>query len=109
MDVSFDESASAVGEGPASQERVSVSIRIRPLNAREREGEEVWKAVKDLPGHIQLVDPKEGAVPNSLYAYDNVFDPSSSTLAVFNSVGRRLALSAVDGFNSTIFAYGQVG
>jgi hypothetical protein len=92
----------------ACQERVSVSVRIRPLNARERESEEVWRAARE-PGHIHLVDPKDGKeAPGSLFAYDNVFPPAATTLDVFDSVGRRLALSAVEGFNSTIFAYGQV-
>jgi centromeric protein E len=86
--------------------RVSVSIRIRPMSARERESgsEEVWRAVDDLPGHIHLVD----GGPANTFAYDNVFAPATSTRQIYECVGKPLAISTVEGFNGTIFAYGQV-
>ena len=97
----------AVEVTTTAMERVSVSVRIRPLS--DTESVQVWRPMPDLPGHIHLVDPVEGPVVNNVFAYDNVFDTSASTVDVFNTVGRKLALSAVEGINSTIFAYGQVG
>jgi centromeric protein E len=92
-----------------SSENVSVTIRIRPLSSKERElgAQEVWQAVRGRPGMVQQVDPKDGPVPNTMFAFDNILTPEATTHDLFGLVGRRLALSAVEGFNGTIFAYGQ--
>ena len=103
------DAAAASDAGLDGSENVSVTIRIRPLSQKEREAGafEVWQCMPGLPGHIHQVDQRDGAVANSAYAFDNVLSPDVTTADLFDLVGRRLALGAVEGFNGTIFAYGQ--
>ena len=43
------------------------------------------------------------------FAFDRAFDQSVTQSELFDAVGRPLCESALDGFNATIFAYGQTG
>ncbi|KAJ6362520.1 hypothetical protein OIU78_002843, partial [Salix suchowensis] len=45
--------------------------------------------------------------PATSYKFDKVFDPSCSTLKVYEEGAKNVALSALTGINTTIFAYGQ--
>ena len=41
------------------------------------------------------------------YTFDHVFDHNSSQKEIFEIVGRPTVSSVFEGFNATIFAYGQ--
>ena len=41
------------------------------------------------------------------YQFDRVFSPEENNEIVYDDVGKEIIESALDGFNSTIFAYGQ--
>lgn len=49
------------------------------------------------------------SVEDYRFRFDRVFEPKASQEDIFNMVAKDCALSALDGFNSTIFAYGQTG
>ena len=43
------------------------------------------------------------------YAFDRVFEPEEETAVVYAHTTKSLIQGVLDGFNATVFAYGQVG
>lgn len=50
-----------------------------------------------------------GRAKNRHYAFDRVFDVGDGQATVYNSTARYLIPSVLDGYNATVFAYGQTG
>lgn len=42
-----------------------------------------------------------------MFTFDHVFDQEATTIQIYRAVARDITSSALDGFNGTIFAYGQ--
>ena len=93
----------------AKPQRVSVSIRIRPLNARERSHRtgaiQAFRASSSRT--LTEFDKESNPKPGSTQEFDNVFDTSTSTEDIFDKVAKNLVNSVLGGINGTIFAYGQ--
>ena len=85
-------------------EAISVSIRVRPVPEGSRT---VFSCYDDKV--ITQTEPDERCtpVPNATFRYDNVFDPTTTTQAVYEKVAQRIVNGVVDGINGTMFAYGQ--
>ncbi|XP_069693014.1 kinesin-like protein KIF3B isoform X2 [Periplaneta americana] len=97
-----------------NNEAVQVVVRCRPMNEKEL-----------AAGHSCVVDcfPSRGAIeitnPNikdvtaregkKLFTYDAVYDWNSRQEDIYDETVRPLVASVLDGFNGTIFAYGQTG
>lgn len=45
--------------------------------------------------------------PDHRFSFDHIFQPNSTQEEVYNSVGYEVVESAFEGFNGTVFAYGQ--
>ncbi|KAG5182430.1 kinesin family-like protein, partial [Tribonema minus] len=97
----------------AGEERgVIVAIRMRPLNERERAGEQakVWRC---LPAYNSITQtslsgqPLPDAKGSTFFTYDRIFDEGCSNDEVYAGAARDLVQSVVRGLNGTIFAYGQ--
>lgn len=89
-------------------ERISVSVRVRPLNRQEAHEGFAWKV--DTSSTICQVDPltrKPDLVRDSKYTLDYVFGPERTTLQIYEATTQGLTSKVVNGFNSTVFAYGQ--
>lgn len=90
--------------GSARSRHVSVVVRLRPLVELERSrGAGIsgnW--VANIEARC-LQDQCTGDVWN----FDHVFGPSDSTSRVFQVCGRSVVDSFCEGYNGTIFAYGQ--
>ncbi|KAI9914825.1 hypothetical protein PsorP6_007436 [Peronosclerospora sorghi] len=59
---------------------------------------------------VSFMDPETGAPlsgKNNVFQYDEIFDTSSDTHAIYERVGRRIVRSTLGGINGTIFSYGQ--
>ena len=84
---------------------IQVSIRVRPLNRTEKElkNKIVWKC-NDTS--LQEKDD-EGKVGSKHIAYDNVFSPKMNTAQVYDIMAKHIIEGSMDGYNGTIFAYGQ--
>ncbi|EPY29352.1 kinesin K39 [Strigomonas culicis] len=117
--------------GPRSEkQRVNVSVRVRPLDKREKtiaeDGTLVVKAdtVRAVitvtePSPSRKTDRSAAKLTESDFQFDNVFwsleEPDASGAApasqedVFQAIGLPLVKHAFDGFNSCLFAYGQTG
>ncbi|ORC86268.1 putative kinesin K39, partial [Trypanosoma theileri] len=106
-----------------SKDSVKVSVRVRPLNARE--GSDSCSVVVRanqqssqvrISSHAANKDQKSAV---NTFQFDNVFwsleTPDESggrpagQLEVYEAIGRPLVRHAFNGFNSCLFAYGQTG
>ncbi|XP_039397723.1 centromere-associated protein E isoform X2 [Mauremys reevesii] len=87
----------------AEEGAVTVCVRMRPLIARENEasGDKVQLHWKSENCTILQVDGTRA------FNYDCVFHSNDSTQQVYEGVAVPIIKSAVQGYNGTIFAYGQ--
>jgi len=98
-----------------------VAVRMRPLWKNEIDNNEV-SIVRILDEKLVILrDPmdfEEDQTKNELrknrtkekrYAFDYAFDENTETDRVFLLTAMNLCHSVLDGFNSTVFAYGATG
>ncbi|CAH1787556.1 unnamed protein product, partial [Owenia fusiformis] len=92
-------------------EAVKVIVRCRPLNRREKDLN--CKTAVKMDGKVgqctitNLCDPKN-QVPKS-FTFDGAYFTDSTTEQIYADVGYSLVESVTEGYNGTIFAYGQTG
>jgi centromeric protein E len=91
----------------ATAENVSVSIRVRPLNARESGVEQAWR-VNQAAGSLTQANLPAKMTP-ATYTFDHVFDQSATSAQVYTEVAKNVVISAMGGINGTVFCYGQTG
>eukprot|EP00746_Dinoflagellata_sp_MGD_P136089 gnl/MRDRNA2_/MRDRNA2_70075_c0_seq1.p1 gnl/MRDRNA2_/MRDRNA2_70075_c0~~gnl/MRDRNA2_/MRDRNA2_70075_c0_seq1.p1 ORF type:complete len:1063 (-),score=212.48 gnl/MRDRNA2_/MRDRNA2_70075_c0_seq1:89-3277(-) len=96
---------SSSGEAP-----IFVAMRVRPMNAREIGTE---KIVSVSNGAVSLMDEHGGA---KTYPFDVTFNSMSldgpefaDQAKVYNEFGRTTLVHILNGYNTTVFAYGQTG
>uniref|UniRef100_A0AAY4EBQ4 Kinesin-like protein n=1 Tax=Denticeps clupeoides TaxID=299321 RepID=A0AAY4EBQ4_9TELE len=91
-------------------DNVKVVVRCRPLNQKEKMmGHKLAVAVDEMRGTITV---NKHETPNELpktFTFDTVFGPDSKQLDVYNLTARPIVDSVLEGYNGTIFAYGQTG
>ncbi|KAG8662787.1 kinesin-like protein KIN-7H isoform X2 [Manihot esculenta] len=92
------------------EEKTLVSVRLRPLNEKETARNDVsdWECINNntVIYRNNLSVPESSLCP-TVYTFDRVFRPESSTRQVYEEGAKEVALSVVNGINSSIFAYGQ--
>jgi centromeric protein E len=82
-----------------------VHVRVRPLNDLERDKGKAWRVEANS---VFQVDPgTDQKLSDNVYKLDTVFDGSQSTGEVYEKTTQHLIQQVVEGFNSTVFAYGQ--
>ncbi|TYH85539.1 hypothetical protein ES332_D02G274100v1 [Gossypium tomentosum] len=92
----------------AREERILVLVRLRPLSDQEIVANEVadWECINDST-ILYRNTLREGSTFPSAYTFDRVFRGDCSTKQVYEEGAKEIALSVVNGINSSIFAYGQ--
>ncbi|XP_038721158.1 kinesin-like protein KIN-7E isoform X2 [Tripterygium wilfordii] len=92
----------------AREEKILVLVRLRPLSEKEVSAYEVadWECINETT-ILYRNSLREGSTFPSAYTFDRVFRGDCSTRQVYNEGAKEIALSAVSGINSSIFAYGQ--
>ncbi|KAL2346083.1 hypothetical protein Fmac_000083 [Flemingia macrophylla] len=95
------------GEG-GQEEKILVLVRLRPLSEKEVAVNEVadWECINDTT-ILYRNTLREGSTFPSAYTVDRVFRGDCPTKQVYEEGAKGIALSAVSGINSSIFAYGQ--
>uniref|UniRef100_A0A8C6KN79 Kinesin-like protein n=1 Tax=Nothobranchius furzeri TaxID=105023 RepID=A0A8C6KN79_NOTFU len=97
-------------EKQEASDNVKVVVRCRPLNQKEKVmGSKQAVVVDEIRGTItvnKLETPHE--LPKT-FTFDTVFGPDSKQLDVYNLTARPIIDSVLEGYNGTIFAYGQTG
>lgn len=92
-------------------ETVKVVVRCRPLNQKEEAAG--YEDIVDMDvklGQVALRNPR--AAPGEFlksFTFDAVYDASSKQSDLYDETVRPLIDSVLQGFNGTIFAYGQTG
>jgi centromeric protein E len=95
-------------------EPFKVAIRFRPLNDQEQQqGQEAaWQltshSVTLLPQAVQRLAEEKRPMA-SQFEYDNCFSWGDDNARVYETVAKQIVLSALDGYNASVFAYGQTG
>ncbi|KAF3420365.1 hypothetical protein E2986_00290 [Frieseomelitta varia] len=92
-------------------ESVKVAVRCRPMNARElQQGCRNVVTIDPASKCCTLECPAAGGAGNGkVYQFDAAFDPQSTTESVYENVGSVIVEAVLDGYNGTVFAYGQTG
>jgi hypothetical protein len=91
-----------------SSESVKVMVRCRPLSQREQQiDSQICVSIDSLTNQIQLTHPKEKT--RKTFAFDSVFDSNTAQSLIYEKGAFSLVESVVEGYNGTIFAYGQTG
>ncbi|XP_071470947.1 centromere-associated protein E [Marmota flaviventris] len=86
----------------AEEGAVAVCVRVRPLSSREEElGEATQVYWKTDNNAIYQVDGSKS------FNFDRVFHSSETTKNVYEEIAVPIIDSAIQGYNGTIFAYGQ--
>ncbi|XP_042514997.1 kinesin-like protein KIN-7E, chloroplastic [Macadamia integrifolia] len=84
-----------------AKENVTVTVRFRPLSAREiNKGDEIaWYADGDYTVRNEYN-------PSVSYGFDKVFGPATTTRHVYDVAAQHVVSGAMEGINGTVFAYG---
>uniref|UniRef100_A0A9J8DE19 Kinesin-like protein n=1 Tax=Cyprinus carpio carpio TaxID=630221 RepID=A0A9J8DE19_CYPCA len=91
-------------------DNVKVVVRCRPLNEKEKMmGHKQSVAVDEIRGTITVNKLDMTSDPPKTFTFDTVFGPDSKQLDVYNLTARPIIDSVLEGYNGTIFAYGQTG
>ncbi|KAM5285612.1 centromere-associated protein E isoform 3-T3 [Hipposideros larvatus] len=86
----------------AEEGAVAVCVRVRPLNSREEAlGEDTQICWKTGNNAIYQVDGSKS------FSFDRVFNSNETTKNVYEEIAVPIIDSAIQGYNGTIFAYGQ--
>uniref|UniRef100_A0A8C6FWM0 Kinesin family member 21A n=1 Tax=Moschus moschiferus TaxID=68415 RepID=A0A8C6FWM0_MOSMO len=89
--------------GAPDESSVRVAVRIRPQLAKERiEGCHICTSV--TPGEPQVFLGKDKA-----FTFDYVFDIDSQQEQIYTQCIEKLIEGCFEGYNATVFAYGQTG
>uniref|UniRef100_A0A667YL99 Kinesin-like protein n=1 Tax=Myripristis murdjan TaxID=586833 RepID=A0A667YL99_9TELE len=91
-------------------DNVKVVVRCRPLNQKEKMmGHKQAVSVDEIRGTITVNKLETSNEPPKTFTFDTVFGPDSKQLDVYNLTARPIIDSVLEGYNGTIFAYGQTG
>ncbi|KAM3695444.1 hypothetical protein ACJW31_07G132000 [Castanea mollissima] len=90
------------------EEKILVLVRLRPLSEKEVASSEAadWECINDT-AILYRNTLREGSTFPSAYSFDRVFRGDCATRQVYEEGAKEIALSVVNGINSSIFAYGQ--
>lgn len=88
-------------------ESVKVAVRVRPMNSREKdENSTICVEVDPSTNQISVSNPKQ---ETKTFQFDYVYPLTSSQREVYDEVAFPIVESIFQGYNGTIFAYGQTG
>ncbi|CAK5071619.1 unnamed protein product [Meloidogyne enterolobii] len=84
--------------------------KCRPLSSSEQaQGHNCCVNVDSKSGIIELTNPQCPDEPAKCFSFDSAFDLNSKQLDVYDEAVRPIVDSVLQGFNGTVFAYGQTG
>eukprot|EP00250_Pteridium_aquilinum_P009122 c18455_g1_i1 orf=599-1855(+) len=94
--------------GRAKDEKILVTVRIRPLNSKEIANHDfsIWDCPDEKTVACLYSRSDRSNFPQS-YVFDRVFRAETTTKQVYEGGAKDVTLSALTGKNATIFAYGQ--
>ncbi|KAK0734793.1 kinesin motor domain-containing protein [Lasiosphaeria miniovina] len=95
-------------EGEATN--INVVVRCRGRNQREvRENSAVVVRTEGVKGKLVGLAMGPAALSDKTYNFDRVFSPAADQSMIFDDVVKPILDEMLEGYNCTIFAYGQTG
>jgi len=94
----------------SSAECVQVIIRCRPMSSTEKKNNNnkiVQMGLKT--GTVSVSHPNAQDEPPKTFTFDMVFDDTTEQQNFYDGTATRIVNSCIDGYNGTVFAYGQTG
>ncbi|XP_060843483.1 osmotic avoidance abnormal protein 3 isoform X2 [Rhopalosiphum padi] len=93
-----------------TSENVKVIARCRPMNARERAlNSKNVVFIDSEKCTCSIVNPTDGSAPPKTFTFDGVYGPDSNTEQIYNDIAYPFVEGILEGYNCTVFAYGQTG
>ncbi len=93
-----------------SDECIQVVVRCRPLSRKEKE--ENRSPIVDIDGAAKQIAIKNPEIPDEQpksFTFDGTFDENTQQKFFYEEACFGLIENVIEGFNGTIFAYGQTG
>lgn len=84
--------------------RIRVAIRLRPDSGHTLQ-EFTYSSGPDKASSVAIV---AAGVKNE-FSYDCVFSPDTTQEEIFGSCAEKILSEVLEGYNATLFAYGQTG
>ena len=95
------------GKPAAKSECVKVAVRVRPMNKREKEeNSEICVSVDKENCSVSVTSKKNDT---KTFQFDYVYPMDSTQREVYDQVAFPIVDSIFQGYNGTVFAYGQTG
>jgi hypothetical protein len=92
------------------EECIQVVVRCRPFNRKEKEEGRTSIISMDLEvGQITIRNPEDENLQPKPFTYDAVYDENTIQRNFYEESCSSLVENVLEGFNGTIFAYGQTG
>lgn len=98
---------------------IRVAVRVRPLNEKEKYISNFDTARVVDKNLLVLLDPQYEMSPDDhfrnnrnrekQYTFEYVFDDKAEQIDIYNQTTAPLVKSVLEGYNSTVFAYGATG
>jgi len=89
-------------------QNIQVFVRVRPLNQSERD-QGSWAVLNTVgPREVEVQEKPNNSLTKK-FNFDRVFGPKTSQEDVYKTVVGRLINEVTQGYNCTVFAYGQTG
>ncbi|KAJ7341408.1 hypothetical protein JRQ81_005469 [Phrynocephalus forsythii] len=96
---------------PRPSEALKVVVRCRPLSRKEEAAGADRIVEVDVPlGQVSLRHPRAApGEPPKTFTFDAVYDAGARQADLYDETVRPLVEAVLQGFNGTLFAYGQTG
>ena len=92
------------------EDNVQVVVRCRPLFGKElKEGRERIVDMDVAHGEVSLRNPKAPNDERKKFTFDRIFDWNCTQREVYEGAASGIVDASIQGFNGTIFCYGQTG
>ncbi|XP_055531112.1 kinesin-like protein KIF17 [Wyeomyia smithii] len=89
-------------------ENVKVVVRCRPMNKREQvAGSKNITQIDNAT--VNLDNPNDQSAPQKSFKFDSAYGYAATTENIYSDICYSLVESVLEGYNGTIFAYGQTG
>nr|AEG74528.1 kinesin-2 motor subunit FLA8 [Dunaliella salina] len=95
----------------ANPEAVKVVVRCRPLNSKEKaDGRQQIVDMDTKSGQVSLRNPAaDSSEAPKTFTFDAAYDANCTQEQIFEQSAKSIVNSCMQGYNGTIFAYGQTG
>ncbi|XP_043657618.1 osmotic avoidance abnormal protein 3 isoform X2 [Drosophila teissieri] len=89
-------------------ENIKVVVRCRPMNQSEKE-QNCQNIVEINDFAVSVTNPSARISQKKKFIFDSAYNMKTSTEVIYDEMCYSLVESTIEGYNGTIFAYGQTG